>query len=116
MAHFKVQGGKQLKGEIVPQGAKNEALQVISAVLLSSEEVVISNVPQIRDVLKLIDLLESMGVEVKKLNDDTYSFKASNIDLEYFLSDQFKEQGASLRGVYYDSRSIAGSIRKSFYT
>lgn len=98
MGFFKLQGGKQLKGEIVPQGAKNEALQVISAVLLTSDEVVISNVPQIRDVLKLIDLLQSMGVVVKQIEDETFSFKAANINLEYFLSDEFKAQGASLRG------------------
>ena len=98
MAHFKVQGGIKLKGELTPQGAKNEALQVISAVLLTGEEVVISNIPQIRDVLKLIDLLSSMGVVVNKITDESYSFKAADINLEYFLSDKFKEQGASLRG------------------
>lgn len=98
MGFFKVQGGTKLKGEIVPQGAKNEALQVISGVLLTEEEVIISNVPQIRDVVKLIELLKSMGVEVAQIEQETYSFKAANINLEYFLSDDFKSQGASLRG------------------
>lgn len=98
MPYFKVQGGNELKGELIPQGAKNEALQVISAVLLTKEEVRISNIPQIRDVLKLIDLLKSMGVEVAKISESEYTFKAANIDLEYFLSDKFKEQGSSLRG------------------
>ena len=98
MPYFKVQGGNELKGELTPQGAKNEALQVLSAVLMSEEEVIISNIPQIRDVMKLIGLLESMGVEVNKITESEYSFKAEDIDLEYFLSDKFKEQGSSLRG------------------
>lgn len=98
MPHFKVQGGNKLKGELTPQGAKNEALQVISGVLLTEEEVIISNIPQIRDVLKLIGLLESMGVEVQKRTQSEYSFTAKNINLEYFLSEKFKEQGSSLRG------------------
>ncbi len=98
MGSFKVIGGKQLKGEITPQGAKNEALQILSAVLLTAEEVEISNIPVIRDVMKLIELLEAMGVEVKKLNDTTYIFKAKNVNLDYLLSDDFKTKGASLRG------------------
>lgn len=98
MPHFKVKGGQKLKGELTPQGAKNEALQVISAVLLTQEKVVISNIPQIRDVLKLIGLLSSMGVQVEKISDSEYSFMAKDINLEYFLSDKFKEQGSSLRG------------------
>lgn len=98
MATFKVQGGKQLCGEITPQGAKNEALQIISAVLLTSDEVIISNIPQIRDVLKLIELLANLGVEVNKINDDVYRFKALNINLEFLLSDDFKKKGAALRG------------------
>jgi UDP-N-acetylglucosamine 1-carboxyvinyltransferase len=98
MGSFKVIGGKQLKGEITPQGAKNEALQILSAVLLTAEEVEISNIPVIRDVMKLIELLEAMGVEVKKINETTYIFKAKNVNLDYLLSDDFKTKGASLRG------------------
>lgn len=98
MGSFKVKGGNQLKGEIIPQGAKNEALQIISAVLLTAETVTISNIPNIRDVMKLIELLGEMGVEVNKINEDTYSFKAANVNLEYLLSDEFKQKGASLRG------------------
>jgi UDP-N-acetylglucosamine 1-carboxyvinyltransferase len=98
MGSFKVKGGNQLKGEIIPQGAKNEALQIISAVLLTAETVEISNIPNIRDVIKLIELLGEMGVEVNKINEDTYSFKAANVNLEYLLSDDFKQKGASLRG------------------
>jgi UDP-N-acetylglucosamine 1-carboxyvinyltransferase len=98
MGSFKVQGGKQLKGEIQPQGAKNEALQILSAVLLTSEEIEISNIPVIRDVMKLIELLEDLGVEVTKKAEDTYIFKAKNVNLDYLLSDDFKQKGASLRG------------------
>ncbi len=95
---FVIQGGKRLKGEIVPQGAKNEALQIISAVLLTSEKVTISNIPDIKDVNKLIDLLGDMGVTVERLAPDTYSFEAKNIDLDFFQSDAFKAKGGSLRG------------------
>ncbi len=98
MAYFKVEGGHQLKGELQPQGAKNEALQIISAVLLTQEKVTINNIPQIRDVLKLIDLLASLGVEIHKLSNSSYTFCAKNIQQEYLLSDDFKKQGASLRG------------------
>jgi len=98
MGSFIVKGGKQLKGEIVPQGAKNEALQILSAVLLTKEWVEISNIPNIRDVMKLIELLGDLGVEVKKINEDKYSFKADNVNLDYLLSDSFKQKGASLRG------------------
>src|ERR1700748_1732274 len=95
---FEIIGGKPLKGEITPQGAKNEALQVLSAVLLTSEKVTISNIPDIKDVNKLIELLGDMGVAVERLAEDTYSFEAKNIDLNFFQSDVFKSKGGSLRG------------------
>ncbi|UEG55048.1 UDP-N-acetylglucosamine 1-carboxyvinyltransferase [Mucilaginibacter daejeonensis] len=95
---FVIQGGKRLKGEIVPQGAKNEALQIISAVLLTSEKVTISNIPDIKDVNKLIDLLGDMGVTIERLAPDTYSFEAKNIDLNFFQSEAFKAKGGGLRG------------------
>jgi len=98
MGTFKVTGGKKLKGEIIPQGAKNEALQIISAVLLTPEEVIIHNIPQIRDVLKLIDLLKDLGVKVNPLSQDSYSFKADDINLEFLNSAEFKQKGAALRG------------------
>jgi UDP-N-acetylglucosamine 1-carboxyvinyltransferase len=98
MDAFEIIGGKPLKGEIVPQGAKNEALQVISAVLLTGEKVTISNIPDIKDVNKLIELLGDMGVKVERLNEHTYSFEANNIDLDFFESDLFKQKGGSLRG------------------
>jgi UDP-N-acetylglucosamine 1-carboxyvinyltransferase len=95
---FEIIGGKPLKGEIIPQGAKNEALQVLSAVLLTAEKVTISNIPDIKDVNKLIELLGDMGVKVEKLAADTYSFEAKNIDLNFFESDTFKTKGGGLRG------------------
>ncbi|MDB5132258.1 MAG: UDP-N-acetylglucosamine 1-carboxyvinyltransferase [Mucilaginibacter sp.] len=95
---FVINGGKPLKGEIVPQGAKNEALQVLSAVLLTPEKITISNIPDIKDVNKLIELLDDMGVIVTRLAPDTYSFEAKNIDRDFFLSDAFKEKGGGLRG------------------
>jgi UDP-N-acetylglucosamine 1-carboxyvinyltransferase len=98
MSSFKVKGGNKLKGEIIPQGAKNEALQIISAVLLTAEKVTIQNIPQIRDVLKLIELLGDLGVRVEKLSDDTYTFEAKEVNLEYLRSDDFKKKGAALRG------------------
>ncbi len=98
MSSFNIYGGKKLKGEITPQGAKNEALQIISATLLTPEKVTINNIPQIRDVIKLIELLSTLGVRVKKINDGTYTFQADQIDLDYLKSDEFKKTGAGLRG------------------
>lgn len=98
MSEFIIEGGYKLKGELVPQGAKNEALQVICAVLLTSEEVVIHNIPEIRDVLKLIELLQDLGVTVVKKGKGSFSFKADSIDLAYLESAAFKKQGAALRG------------------
>jgi UDP-N-acetylglucosamine 1-carboxyvinyltransferase len=95
---FEITGGKPLKGEIIPQGAKNEALQILSAVLLTSEKITVSNIPDIKDVNKLIELLADMGVSVEKLSADTYSFEAKNIDLNFFQSEAFKTKGGSLRG------------------
>jgi UDP-N-acetylglucosamine 1-carboxyvinyltransferase len=98
MSTFKVTGGKKLQGEIIPQGAKNEALQILSAVLLTNQEITIHNIPAIRDVLKLIELLGELGVDVKKISESSYTFKSSNIDLEYLNSADFKAKGAGLRG------------------
>jgi UDP-N-acetylglucosamine 1-carboxyvinyltransferase len=98
MSTFKIEGGHQLKGSIRPQGAKNEALQILCAVLLTPDEVVINNIPDIVDVNKLITLLGNLGVEVHKQGPNTYSFKAENIDLGYLESDAFKVEGRGLRG------------------
>ncbi|POY38001.1 UDP-N-acetylglucosamine 1-carboxyvinyltransferase [Solitalea longa] len=98
MSAFEIIGGKKLKGEITPQGAKNEALQIVSAVLLTEEKITISNIPDIVDVNKLIDLLKDLGVTIERLSKDTYTFEAKNIDLEYLNSDKFKKKGGALRG------------------
>jgi len=95
---FVINGGKPLKGEITPQGAKNEALQVISAVLLTDQKVTISNIPDIKDVNKLIELLGDMGVIVEKTSVDTYTFIAKDIDQDFFQSETFKSKGGGLRG------------------
>ncbi|WP_114940242.1 UDP-N-acetylglucosamine 1-carboxyvinyltransferase [Mucilaginibacter endophyticus] len=95
---FVINGGKPLKGEITPQGAKNEALQVISAVLLTEEKVTISNIPDIKDVNKLIELLGDMGVIVERINEHTYTFEAKDINQDFFLSEAFKSKGGGLRG------------------
>lgn len=98
MAFFKINGGKKLQGELTPQGAKNEALQILSAVLLTPEKITINNIPAIRDVLKLIELLGDMGVKVEKLNTNSYTFEAKEINLDYLRSDEFRKKGAGLRG------------------
>ncbi len=98
MASFKIEGGRQLSGSIIPQGAKNEALQVICAVLLTPEIVTISNIPDILDVNNLISLLDDMGVEVTRLKANTYTFKSENVNLDYLQTDDFYLKSASLRG------------------
>src|ERR1700754_3193576 len=95
---FEIIGGKKLKGEITPQGAKNEALQILSAVLLTDQKITISNIPDIKDVNKLIELLGDLGVDVNRLNKDTYTFEAKNINLDFFTSQEFKSKGSGLRG------------------
>jgi UDP-N-acetylglucosamine 1-carboxyvinyltransferase len=98
MNAFEIIGGKKLKGEIQPQGAKNEALQILSAVLLTDQKLTISNIPDIVDVNKLIELLGDLGVSIERLSKDTYTFQAANINLEFFQSETFKSKGGSLRG------------------
>jgi UDP-N-acetylglucosamine 1-carboxyvinyltransferase len=98
MAIFEIEGGHKLRGEIVPQGAKNEALQVICAVLLTAEPVTITNIPEIRDVLKLIELLQSLGVKVTRNERGSYTFVSDDINLDFLNSADFKKQGAALRG------------------
>jgi UDP-N-acetylglucosamine 1-carboxyvinyltransferase len=98
MATFEVYGGKRLKGDLHPQGAKNEALQVICAVLLSSEKITIHNIPDIRDVNVLIDLLQSLGVEIEKISSTSYTFKAEKVNLEYLKTHEYRVKASSLRG------------------
>lgn len=98
MSSFQINGGKRLNGEIKPQGSKNEALQVICATLLTSGKVTIRNIPDILDINNLIDLLESLGVVVNKMNSSDYSFCANDISINYLLTDEFINKSASLRG------------------
>ena len=98
MAIFRVEGGTRLSGEVVPQGAKNEALQILCAVLLTRERVVVHNIPQILDVMQLIELLELMGVEVERLSEESYSFRAAEINLDYLQSEDYYNRCRRLRG------------------
>ena len=98
MASFIIEGGHPLKGEITPQGAKNEALEVICASLLTPEEVIIRNIPDIRDVNNLILLLEDIGVKVKRISRNEYSFTADELNLEYLESADFVKKCSQLRG------------------
>jgi UDP-N-acetylglucosamine 1-carboxyvinyltransferase len=98
MSSFEIQGGLQLKGNITPQGAKNEALQILCAVLLTSEEVTIHNIPDILDVNKLIELLADLGVHVTKNGIGSYTFKAGSVNLDYMETEEFRKQASSLRG------------------
>lgn len=98
MAIFEVTGGKQLKGDIIPQGAKNEALQILCAVLLTSEKVIISNIPDIVDINKLIDLLRDLGVKVEKTGHEEFTFQSDDINVDYLVSPEFKKKGGGLRG------------------
>lgn len=110
MSVFEIIGGKKLKGEIIPQGAKNEALQILCAVLLTPEKVVIQNIPDIIDVNKLIDLLRDLGVKIEKTGHEEYTFQADNVDVDYLNSAEFKKKGGSLRG----SIMIVGPLLSRF--
>ncbi len=98
MGTFQIEGGHALSGSIQPQGAKNEALQILCAVLLTPEKVIIHNIPDILDVNKLITLLKNLGVKVEKLGKGSYSFISETIDLDYLESEAFKQEGSGLRG------------------
>jgi UDP-N-acetylglucosamine 1-carboxyvinyltransferase len=98
MGTFKIEGGNKLKGEITPQGAKNEALQILCAVLLTPEKVTISNIPDIIDVNKLITLLGNLGVKIQKIGSNAYTFQADEVNLNYLESIDFKDEGRALRG------------------
>ena len=98
MSTFKVQGGLKLKGDLHPQGAKNEALQVLCAVLLTPQEVIMENVPNIRDVNILIDLLRDLNVKVNQIDEESYSFKADEVNVDYLSSEDYKEKSSRIRG------------------
>src|SRR5690606_15254635 len=98
MGTFQIEGGHRLRGEIQPQGAKNEALQILCAVLLTPEVVEINNIPDIVDINKLITILKNLGVKVQKIAHGHFTFQANNLDLSYLESDLCRQEGGSLRG------------------
>jgi len=98
MGTFKIEGGHKLKGTLTPQGAKNEALQILAAVLLSSEKITLKNIPEIRDILRMIELLKGLGVKVEKLGKGEYTFQSDEINLDYFHTEEFRTKGAAIRG------------------
>src|SRR5512138_853096 len=114
MQSFEVTGGRKLKGEIVPQGAKNEALQIISAVLLTPEEVTIRNIPDILDVNLLIELLGDMGVRINRTDRHTCIFKADEVNMDYLHSDTFRKKSGRLRGSVMIAGPLLSRFRKAF--
>lgn len=114
MASFVIEGGHQLHGSITPQGAKNEVLEIICATLLTSDEVIVHNVPDILDVNNLIQLMRDMGSKVSMLENGSYSFKAENIDLNYLQSDEFIKRCSSLRGSIMLVGPMVGRFGKAF--
>lgn len=115
MSSFEVIGGSPIKGEITPQGAKNEALQVICATLLTKETVIIDNLPDILDVKNLIHLVSDLGVETQKLSDRKYSFRAQNINLDYLKTREFKKRAAALRGSIMIMGPLLARFKKAFF-
>jgi len=114
MSSFVIEGGRKLNGEITPQGAKNEALQILCAVLMTAEKVEISNIPDIRDVNKLIDILENLGVKIQKLGKGHFTFKSDDLNLEYLESEQFKKEGGGLRGSIMIVGPLLGRFGKGY--
>ena len=113
MAQFIIEGGHKLHGEIVPQGAKNEALEVLSAVLLTAEPVIMRNVPDILDVNNLINLLSKMGVKVMRIGGKDYQFQADNLDMEFLNSDEFVQRCSALRGSILTLGPLLGRFHKA---
>ena len=114
MSSFIIEGGHPLSGTITPQGAKNEALQILCAVLLTPERVVIQNVPDIVDVNKLIDILGKLGVKIERLSKDSYAFTANEVNVNYLQSEAFKKEGASLRGSIMIVGPMLARFKKGF--
>lgn len=114
MGSFEIQGGRKLNGEIIPQGAKNEALQIICATLLSKEKIVIDNIPDIIDVNNLIDLLTDLGVKTEKISQGRFSFQADNIDIDYLNSEAFKKKASKLRGSVMIVGPLLARFKKAF--
>ena len=114
MSSFEVIGGNQLKGSITPQGAKNEALQILSAVVLTKQSVTISNIPDILDVNLLIELLKEIGVKVNRINQDSYQFQANEIDIDYLASEKFRQKSGRLRGSVMLAGPLLARFKKAY--
>jgi UDP-N-acetylglucosamine 1-carboxyvinyltransferase len=114
MSSFEVTGGKKLKGDIIPQGAKNEALQIISAVLLTSEKVTIKNVPDILDVNLLIELLSLLNVKVERLSHDVLSFQADDVNVDYFATQDFRQKSSRMRGAVMIAGPMLARFKKAY--
>ncbi|APU69856.1 MAG: UDP-N-acetylglucosamine 1-carboxyvinyltransferase [Christiangramia sp.] len=114
MGTFQIEGGHRLSGEIIPQGAKNEALQILCAVLLTDEKVQINNIPDIIDVNKLINLLRNLGVKVEKIGKGSYSFQSDDLNMDYLSSEQFKKDGGGLRGSIMIVGPLLGRFGKGY--
>jgi len=112
MAIFEVRGGNKLQGEITPQGAKNEALQILSAVLLTAEPVIVNNVPDIIDVNLLIELLNEMNVKIEKLGANSYRFQADEVDVEYLQSEAYFKKSGRLRGSVMLAGPLLARLKK----
>lgn len=116
MSYFEVIGGKKLKGTIEPQGAKNEALQIISAVLLTSEKVTVKNIPDILDVNLLIELLELLNVKVNRVSRNECIFQADDVNVDYLASDDFRKKSTRMRGGVMLAGPMLARFKKSIYT
>src|SRR5688572_13023567 len=114
MNSFEVRGGNKLSGEIIPQGAKNEALQIISAVLLTPEKITITNIPDILDVNLLIELLGEMNVKIERPQRDTCIFQADDVNIDYLHSDAFKKKSGKLRGSVMLAGPMLARFKKAF--
>src|SRR5580765_8188844 len=114
MSSFEVTGGKKLKGEIIPQGAKNEALQIISATLLTPEKITVANIPDILDVNLLIELLGEMNVKIERPQRDTCIFQANDVNIDYLHSEAYKKKSGKLRGSVMFAGPMLSRFRKAF--
>ena len=115
MSSYIIEGGHRLSGAIEPQGAKNEALQVISACLLTSDPVIIENIPDILDVVNLIELLRAMGVDVEKISPSSYRFEARNLDTGYISSKDFIKRCAALRGSVLTVGPLLARLGRAYF-
>ena len=114
MNSFEIRGGNPLNGEVIPQGAKNEALQIIAATMLTKEKIVIKNIPDIQDVRMLIELMKDLGVEVERIHANQYTFQAKEINLEYLISPEYKKKSGKLRGAVMLAGPFLARFKKAY--